>query len=438
MSALHSFEIIAKHDNVITVEVKMIHSDERQIVDSYDFALQILVEFYEFTKLGYWETIAYIPIPQAILASRLTEANVELLESLLQKMRGKNSQNEPDYHEFCTLAAQHIQCLEVMSVHQYPHWPDRFETWLQTQKKPFELTQADYDAHPESKEIPSYRLRITVAPENNFLLRHVITDCKWESACYSFQNYAHDFIPSKSSICHCLNYSTNSTPLADEALQQWWGQLSVSWQRIFFKNMLLQQFELPSDLLPYSLNQMIEHIIKDEPNATLPLHELRLMPQLKYLNASFFYDITHLAPLQLTKELLILEAQSGGLTDISDFIHLPQLQYLNIFGCDNIRDYSPLKHLTQLRDLAFNPSNFEDLSVVQSLPHLQRLSLSTLTFALDFAFFESLPSLKKLHGYALAVSEKDLASLQRMTQKGIEIQWEVYNEATDEYEILTL
>lgn len=434
MSALNSFRILSKKDNVIVVEVCLIHADERHINDSYNFALQILVELYEFVKLDYFHSIAYSPLDKDAHEKLILEVNKPLLEEVLLLMRGNEQTYQPQFDAFCAQADVRIALVEVMSVDCFPHWADRFETWLQYQKPAHHLTNEEFAENPESKERPSYQLQITVNPASDFLLNHVVEGCKWDSACYNFWNYTESYEEKNQSVRHCLNYSTEVSPPADEVLQTWWNGLNEAWKQVFLRNLHLQKKELPSILLGYSLGQSIDFIISTNLPNEITAQDLRLISQLKYLNGSA--EINEISPLGMLKGLKILELENTYFTDIAVLSDLIHLEYLSIFGNNSIKDFSALQSLKKLQYLSYLPQNQQDLAHIRLLQNLRELTFGTLFFEFDYSVFEQFSKLKKISGFVQPLSENQLSVLKNLHQKGVEIEWNVLDEEKDDYDLL--
>ncbi|TAE73608.1 MAG: hypothetical protein EAZ85_06605 [Bacteroidetes bacterium] len=435
MSALNSFRILSKKDNVIVVEVCLIHPDEHHINDSYNFALQILVELYEFVKLDYLHSIAYSPLAKDAHEKLLLEENKPLLEHLLALMRGNNQTHQPQFDAFCEQADTHIMLVEVLCVDDFPHWADRFETWLKYQKPAHHLTNEEFAENPESKERPSYHLQITVNPASDFLLNHVVEGCKWDSAAYNFWNYTQSYEEKNQSIRHCLNYDTDAVPPTDEILQAWWNGLNEAWKQIFLRNLHLQKKELSTILLGYSLGQSIDFIISTNLANEITMQDLRLISQLKYLNGSS-YQINEISPLGMLKGLKILELENPHFSDIAVLKDLINLEYLSIFGNDSIKDFSALQHLKKLQYLHFLPQKQEDLENIRFLENIRELNFGTLFFEFDYAIFEQFPKLKKLSGFAQPLSDSEMNILKNLHQKGVIIDWNTYDEENDDWIVL--
>ncbi len=430
MSALNSFRILSKKDNIVIVEVCLIHPDEHHINNSYNFALQILVELYEFVKLGYLHSFAHSPLSKEAHEKLLLEENKPLLENLLALMRYDNPRNQPNYDAFCEQADTHIALLEVLEVDNFPHWVDRFETWLKYQKKSYEITNEECDENPESNEIPSYQLQITVNPKSSFLLNHVVEGCSWKSAAFNFYNYGENYTPKKEAIYYCLNYSTDIIPPTDEILQNWWNNLDNVWKHIFWENLEIQKYELPNYIVEHFELPTMPKLLKDI-KQEISLQDLRLISQLKYLNANFESGIKDISCLSILKGLKILELSNTYFTDISILKDLSNLESLNIYGNDNITDISVLKNLVKLQYLRFFPKKQEDLKDILFLKNLREIEMGTLSFEFDYAIFEQFPKLKKLSAYA--TSDAGIKILKNLHEKGVEVQWNIYDEENDDW-----
>ncbi|KOY86283.1 hypothetical protein AD998_09105 [bacterium 336/3] len=436
MSALNSFRVLSKKDNVIVIEVCMIHADERQINDSYNFALQILVELYEFVKLDYLHSIAYSPLDKETHKKLVLEAYKPLLENLLTLMRFDNPHHEPEYIAFCKQADTHIKLVEVLSVDDFPHWIDRFETWLKYQKQPYHLTEQEYAESPESVETPSYQLQITVNPESTFLLNHIVEGCKWESAAYNFLNYVENYQQQKESIVYCLNYSTEVSPPTDEVLQRWWNSLDDIWKHIFIQNLVAQKYDLPADIVENFALPIMPKLIH-EVQKEISLQDLRLISQFKYLNASH-ENIRDISCISMLKGLKILNLENTYFTDISFLKNITSLEYLSLFGNDSIKDFSALQSLKKLQYLHFLPQKQDDLENIRSLENLRVLSFGTLFSDFNYSIFEQFPKLKRISGFAQPLSDSEMNILKKLHQKGVEIDWNTYDEDNDDWITLEL
>lgn len=476
MSSLNSYHILSKKDNVITVEVNIIHPDEHFIHDTSNVALQIILELYEKIKLAYIYNSSgyqYFPFSQEKGNSLVLPENVPILDELLLKMRWReipisqeeyetrqknndytyNGQQtsgmgmsngqyhiflETEHHAFCEEADKHIELVEVLKTQNFPHWFDSMEIWLETGiANNYGFDDATYDKYQNSPH-PAYTLRISVNPQSIFLLHHVEVGSHWESAGYNFLGYAPDYVEKKEPIYHCLYYDIDEKTIPqDEILTNWWAGLSENWKKAFWCNYFIQQNYFFSQI-KHQYHDMVflyaleDNLGKDFPNKLLQkeptIQDLRLMSQLKIMYLSGF-QLTDTEPLRLLKRLKILQSEANNFTNLEALGELTDLEDLLLIIYENPKpSHLFLKNLTKMRMLGFDASTQEELEVVLKMPNLRNLFLFT-PFEVNPAMFLACESLKRL-----VVSDKNTppipnpdkqTAINALREKNIHVDWQI-------------
>jgi hypothetical protein len=471
MSSLNSFRILSKKDNIIKVEVCMVHPDEHYINDSTNFALQIIVELYERIKSEYFNISHFSLSIEETKASVLPE-NKLFLDELLVKMRWreipiseeeyetrqKNNDYtykgqktagmgfsdgkyciylETEYDDFCREADKHIELVEVLSVCDFPHWFDRLETWLETGNGTgYGFDEEIYNKY-EDKPYPSYILQITLNPKSVFLLPHIQEGSSWDSAAYNFEGYTKKYTSPKEPIYHCLAYDIDEKAFPnDNTLTIWWAELSPNWKNAFMLNLHIQKYYLFPEIKPRYHNTVFLYAFEDalgkdsvnklaqkEPTT----QDLRLMSQLKIMYLSGF-QLTDLAPLKLLKSLKILSSEGNAFESIELLSEFTSLEELHLIIYNNpISSHVCLKNLSKLRILTFDAIHPEDLNIILNMPNLRDLYVFAM-FDVHPNIFMQCSSLKRLiiteraNHPEMNPSKQEL--IHQLRAKNIDITWE--------------
>ena len=471
MSSLNSYRILSKKDNIICVEIEMVHPDVNYINDSANFALQIILELYREINLNaiYNTNYSSYPFTQEQGNAMIFPENKPKLDDLLLKMMwrkiviSEEEYNElqkndytyqgeklsssgfsdgiyhvnliTEYYAFCEQADIHIQKVEVMSVANLPRWFDRLETWLEYGQISRGFDDEILDLETEKNNLnPSYILQITINPESSFLLPHLQEGSFWESAGYNFLEYATDYIAKTEPIYHTLAYNSQIVPPADEALQNWWEGLSEEWKKVFQVNYYVQQHCFFSDIKHNFLGNMIysdferkygSKILEELTQKTPSLQDLRNLSQLKIMILSGA-DISDLTPLKMLKGLKLLELESMPLKNIDALGELITLEALSMMIYDDIQQ-SCIKNLINLRDLRFEPKTPEELAYIKNMPNLRKIYGIT-SFEIDANIFKNMPKLKTVFGQSFLKNEqtKDTENkliFDELRNSGVKVNW---------------
>ena len=470
MSSLNAFNILKIGEDFIEVKVTMVHPDEHHINDSANFALQIILEQFENIKNQsiYNSGWSFYPLNQE-QANKLIEHDKRLLlDELLLKMRWRKvpmtdseynnlvaqnnfvfngqklssigSENgefygllETEYDAFCEEADNRIISVEVLSTENFPFWFDSLEAWLEYGHISWGFDDETYDKYQNTPD-PSYLLKIRIAENSLFLLKHLIEGSFWESASYNFNNYTQNFEDAKSALYHCLQYSSDVEIPNDDMLKAYWNSLSNEWKKVLLLNLYLQKKHPYTNLKEKYQGMMTIGVFEDR-NGKFLLEELfakevtsedlQNIAKMKMLFASNC-NLTELSALKMLKGLKLLELEANPLKSIEELQLLTDLEDLTIIIYNDRPSQLSIANLSKMRDLTFDPNNQSELNALLNMPKL-RTFYGIMDFSPDFSVFENLKHLTKLVGYSTYLSDENMIILQKLRERGMSISWETEN-----------
>jgi len=442
MSALNSFKILAVNANQFDVEVTMIHPDERAMITSANFALQIILELYEKIKLGYiyndasWQSF---PFTQDEAADLIKPEFVPILDELLTCMRWKEIDvTEEDYNRinvsgvyeykghklsgtgmtngryyvsletefdtFCEKADTKIELVENISIANYPHWYDSIDVAMK-HGNIYEITD-DLRKTYENVPNPTYVLRITVNPDYLFLLNHLVPGCYWDSAAYDFLPYCSYYYSFKKPILHTLSYSPIVDPLPDNELVEWWSGLSEEWRAAFLVNLDFQQKNIYPQMKDKYCGMMLfptferlegQEKLNEFKSYQPSIGELRLISQLSIMVVSGM-NVSDLEPLRMLKGLRILDSEDNQIEDLDAISEARSLEFLLLVTFHKPKpNHTVLKNLKNLKELVFDPCTQEEFDMIQGFTELRKASL-TCKFEAEISALTQLNNLKSVSG----------------------------------------
>ncbi len=462
MSCLVQFRILERRQSDFTVEVNIIHPDEHRINATADFGMRIILEHFENIGQGfiYNAPLRAYPYDEAASKALVTTSLEQKLEPLLTLMNGQElplSQAEydalraddqspqffkgqkvsgyghigdkrwvsfePDFDGFCQAAEKLIDRVEVLSHTHYPHWHDRLETWFE--HGTFDgFDGAVYDAHKDDP-YPSYVLKFHVT--DPALLTHMVEGSSWPSAAYvveglySTSKYQPNYTVVQPFV---LDPDTDTEPPSQEEIERWWSGLGEDWKKLLQVNLALQQRAFFDRIMSRAWNHTQDWLIKHfhlRSDGQLSPAEVAQLPRMQALLA-LGSTITDLEPITMLQGLKIVELESLSLSTLEPLTVLPNLKHLNIYSVEALM--ACVGALDKLQTLYADPQQQADIDAVTQLTTLKELHLFA-RFELDASGFERLTNLKKLSVSSETIPKEGLGALQRLHDRGVEIDWQI-------------
>jgi Leucine-rich repeat (LRR) protein len=162
----------------------------------------------------------------------------------------------------------------------------------------------------------------------------------------------------------------------DEAIQEWWKNLSLGWQEIFRKAIQIEDDSLKIQ----HLNRIasIDSLDLSNNDFIISLEPLSFLVDLEYINLSHT-RIEDIAPLSSLTELRQLNVSHTSLEDLSFLRYAENMEYLDI-SFTSIQKIDELKNLTNLKELYLNGADIRDFEVLHNFKNLRKLDLSETFF----------------------------------------------------------
>lgn len=464
MSSLIEFTILNKTATRLEVAVRIVHPDEHYLNVDASFAMQILIEQYEYIHKEYiynsaWQSFPFSQEEAKEKAATLDNKVFAELEELAwgkkititedqynqisasdewvyegKKISSMGSEGnnfhltlEPAYDEFCAAIEAYIEQVEVLQHEHYPHWFDRLEVWLDHQNY-FNLPEALYEEKEDLPD-PVYHLGIDFKVPN--LLHHLEPGARWESAAYSFegsytQNYVRNYTQKQPFLLEPA-----AIEIPDEAsLWAWWNSMDAAWEELLWMNYYWQKDYLFPHLTRRVLGFMVQPIFKQyyptlSDFGTMTTQILEQMVQMKAL-FGIGVNLTTLEPIRPLKGLLLAEFEGSTFTDASPLGDLTELRYLNLCGCDNLQEnLEALNQLHKMQYLYYDiPSQAIFDHLIQNMHQLKVIG-TFLPFEFNAVALLQLKHLKRLNGYSTTLLDNGEALLEQLHQQGTEVDWEL-------------
>ncbi|HET8860472.1 leucine-rich repeat domain-containing protein [Marivirga sp.] len=168
----------------------------------------------------------------------------------------------------------------------------------------------------------------------------------------------------------------------DEAITEWWNNLSLGWKTIF-----RNEFKLEDDSV--EMGQLYKIASIDSLNLAsnkfiVNLAPLSFLVDLKYINLSHT-KIEDIAPLSSLTELKHLDISHTSIEDLSFLRYAEKMQHLDI-SFTPIQKINDLENLKALRELKLNGADIRDFEVLSNFSKLVKLDLSETFFNQPMVF----------------------------------------------------
>jgi Leucine-rich repeat (LRR) protein len=190
----------------------------------------------------------------------------------------------------------------------------------------------------------------------------------------------------------------------DEAITEWWNNLSLGWKDIFRK-----EIQVEDDSVEISqLNKIasIDSLDLSNNDYIVSLAPLSFLVDLKYINLSHT-KIEEIAPLSSLTELKHLNISHTAIGDLSFLRYAENMEHLNI-SFTPVQKIDELENLNALKELHLNGADIRDFEVLTNFKNLLKVDLSETFFNNPEVFSE----MKKLEELNMARS-----NLSKLTNK---------------------
>ncbi|MEL6650427.1 MAG: leucine-rich repeat domain-containing protein [Bacteroidota bacterium] len=206
----------------------------------------------------------------------------------------------------------------------------------------------------------------------------------------------------------------------DEALAQWWNELSLPWKEVFADELMVDEkrsmgdileldlgahigdtlYALPADLTADSMRSSLSELFAEVEMDTVFLRdpilfaELKNLIQREELDLSTFPEIDELSPLSRMSRLRKLNISGTKVQDLSPIRNLTRLEQLN---CSHtpVSSLAPMQYATALKEIAAHHTFLQNLEAVQFFQDLRILQLGY-TPLLDINLLRNCPRLEEL------------------------------------------
>ncbi|MGJ3237028.1 leucine-rich repeat domain-containing protein [Marivirga sp.] len=187
----------------------------------------------------------------------------------------------------------------------------------------------------------------------------------------------------------------------DEAIKEWWNNLSLGWKDIFKKEFQIAEDSVEMEKL-YKIAS-IDSLNLSNNEFIVSLAPLSFLVDLEYVNLSHT-KIEDIAPLSSLTELRHLNISHTTIEDLSFLRYAENMEYLDI-SFTPIQNIDELENLKALKELHLNGADIRDFEVLKNYTQLKNLDLSE-TF---FNSPEILSEMEKLE--ELNMSKSNLSQL---------------------------
>lgn len=162
----------------------------------------------------------------------------------------------------------------------------------------------------------------------------------------------------------------------DEAIKEWWNNLSLGWKDIFRKEMQIVKDSVEIN----QLNRIasIDSLDLSENNYLVSLAPLSFLVDLVYINLSHT-KIEDIAPLSSLTELKHLDISNTAIEDLSFLRYAENMEHLDI-SFTPIQKIGELENLSALKELHLNGADIRDFEVLGNFKNLVKLDLSETFF----------------------------------------------------------
>jgi Leucine-rich repeat (LRR) protein len=162
----------------------------------------------------------------------------------------------------------------------------------------------------------------------------------------------------------------------DEAIKEWWNNLSLGWKTIFKKEFKIEVDSVKMDKL-YKIVS-IDSLNFSNNEFIVSLAPLSFLVDLEYVDLSHT-KIEDIAPLSSLTELKHLNISHTAIEDLSFLRYAENMEYLDI-SFTPIQNISELENLKSLKDLLLNGADIRDFEILKNYKQLRNLDLSETFF----------------------------------------------------------
>ncbi|WP_375577827.1 leucine-rich repeat domain-containing protein [Marivirga tractuosa] len=178
----------------------------------------------------------------------------------------------------------------------------------------------------------------------------------------------------------------------DEAIKEWWNNLSLGWKDIFRKEMQIVEDSVEIN----QLNKIasIDSLDLSQNDYIVSLAPLSFLVDLKYVKLNHT-KIEDIAPLSSLTELKHLDISNTAIEDLSFLRYAENMEHLNI-SFTPVQKIDELENLNALKELHLNGADIRDFEVLSNFSNLVKLDLSE-TFFNQPETFSEMEMLKDLN-----------------------------------------
>jgi hypothetical protein len=464
MSSLISFSIDNISGNILDMTTTIVHPDEHNINASKNFVLQAVLEAYENMKLGYVyanDRYSSYPFDEKGAKEILAQCDTARLEQLFEMARGKEipitkkeyqklsnksgelhhegkkiscygmsndqyyMQLEPAYDDFCALADQLIESIEIIDIQDYPHWFDRIDIWLKYQSF-YDFDDEEHEKNADAPD-PSYSFRVVFRDAS--LLQHLRPACRWESAAYDFDSYAKNYENKYRAQNIMVLDAADIADYDAQTLINWWASLAEVEKAILRANYGVQTRYNTPNLMRRLHGIMSKHVFEKEYADDIlqgepSIEQLQGMTKLKMLFAAN-YPLESLANFSLLRGLKYIYLEACQLKTLNGIEKLTNLAYLSMPMCGKVQDCSPVGQCKQLQYLHFDPYSEADLPMLAHLTALRELNIMAFELEInDLTMLLPLTKLQQLDVYSLRFSPAAQEVLSELEERGVNVNFD--------------
>jgi Leucine-rich repeat (LRR) protein len=170
----------------------------------------------------------------------------------------------------------------------------------------------------------------------------------------------------------------------DEAIKEWWENLSLGWKTIFRKQIHLEDDSVEME----ELNRIasIDSLDLSDNDYIVSLVPLSFLVDLEYIDLSHT-KIEDIAPLSSLTELRYLSIAHTAIEDLSFLRYAENMEYLDI-SFTPVQEIDELENLSNLMELHLNGADVRDFVVLSNFKNLKKLNLSETFFNQPEVFSE--------------------------------------------------
>ncbi|WMN10884.1 leucine-rich repeat domain-containing protein [Marivirga salinae] len=178
----------------------------------------------------------------------------------------------------------------------------------------------------------------------------------------------------------------------DEAIIEWWNNLSLGWKDIFRKEIQITEDSVEINQL--NIIASIDSLNLSNNNYIVSLAPLSFLVDLRYVNLSHT-KIEDISPLSSLTELKHLDISHTAIEDLSFLRYAENMEHLDI-SFTPVQKINELENLNALEELKLNGADIREFEVLSNFKNLIKLDLSE-TFFNNPEVFSELNKLEELN-----------------------------------------